>query len=52
MGWRAKQPCQHVVGMAFFGDLFSLHKYLHKYAYCLSGKPGGVDNGKLYSGAF
>lgn len=48
MGWRAKPPCQHDVGMAFFGDLFSLHKY----AYCLSGKPGGVDNGKLYSGAF
>lgn len=48
MGWRAKAPCQHDVGMAFFRDLFSLHKY----AYCLSGKPGGVDNGKLYSGAF
>ena len=37
MGWRAKAPCQHDVGMAFFRDLFSLHKY----AYCLSGKPGG-----------
>ena len=25
---------------------------LNTHAYCLSGEPGGVDNGKLYSGAF